>query len=63
MTWELGKGGEKCGGVKLVSFKGRPKERSLRAGWNILLGSVHFHLEAFVRSIHVFAMHQLSGTL
>jgi len=38
MTWERGKGAEKCGGVKLVSFKGRPKERSLRARWNMMLG-------------------------
>lgn len=40
MNWEKGEGGEKCGGVKLVSFKGRPKERSLRARLNILLGCV-----------------------
>lgn len=40
MKWEAGQGGEKCGGVKLVSFKGRPGERSLRARWKILLGYV-----------------------
>ncbi|EMD38477.1 hypothetical protein CERSUDRAFT_82742 [Gelatoporia subvermispora B] len=38
MRWEAGQGGEKCGGVKLVSFKGRPGERSLRARWKTLLG-------------------------
>jgi cytochrome c heme-lyase len=40
MSWESGQGGDKCGGVKLVSFKGRPGERSLRARWKILLGYV-----------------------
>ncbi|OCH87417.1 cytochrome C1 heme lyase [Obba rivulosa] len=38
MKWEAGQGGEKCGGVKLVSFKGRPGERSLRARWKALWG-------------------------
>ncbi|PSR71156.1 hypothetical protein PHLCEN_2v13002 [Hermanssonia centrifuga] len=38
MKWETGQGGEKCGGLKLVSFKGRPSERSLRARWRTLLG-------------------------
>jgi len=38
LRWEAGHGGEKCGGVKLVSFKGKPQERSIKAKWNILLG-------------------------
>ncbi|KDQ10153.1 hypothetical protein BOTBODRAFT_36439 [Botryobasidium botryosum FD-172 SS1] len=38
LRWESGRGGEKCGGVKLVSFKGKPQERSIKAKWNILLG-------------------------
>ncbi|KAI0703592.1 cytochrome C1 heme lyase [Cytidiella melzeri] len=38
MKWEAGQGGDKCGGVKLVSFKGRPKERSPKARWKMLLG-------------------------
>ena len=38
MKWELGQGGEKCGGVKLVSFKGRPGDRSPKARWKTLLG-------------------------
>ncbi|OBZ75729.1 putative cytochrome c1 heme lyase [Grifola frondosa] len=38
MRWEGGQGGDKCGGVKLVSFKGRPNDRTLRARWNTLLG-------------------------
>ena len=39
MEWERVVGaGEKCGGIKLVSFKGRPRERSIKARWNILLG-------------------------
>ena len=38
MKWERGEGGEKCGGTKLVSFKGRPKDRTIRAWVNVLLG-------------------------
>ncbi|KAI0781083.1 cytochrome C1 heme lyase [Trametes elegans] len=38
MKWESGQGGEKCGGVKLVSFKGRPNDRTPRARWYSLLG-------------------------
>ena len=38
MKWESGEGGEKCGGLKLVSFKGRPNERTPRARWKTLLG-------------------------
>ncbi|KAJ8519885.1 hypothetical protein ONZ45_g3206 [Pleurotus djamor] len=36
--WEDGRGGDKCGGVKLVNFKGKPTQRSLKAQWNTLLG-------------------------
>lgn len=38
LKWEEGKGGEECGGVRLVSFRGRPGERSPRAWMNVLLG-------------------------
>jgi cytochrome c heme-lyase len=38
MKWETGRGGEACGGVKLVTFKGRPDEKSPRARWKMLLG-------------------------
>jgi len=38
LKWEAGRGGEKCGGVRLVSFKGRPKDLSPRARWRSLLG-------------------------
>ncbi|KAL5490215.1 CYT2 [Sanghuangporus weigelae] len=38
MTWERGWGGERCGGVKLVSFKGRPGERTPKAWVKTLLG-------------------------
>ncbi|KAF7359366.1 Cytochrome c heme lyase [Mycena sanguinolenta] len=38
MRWEAGRGGEACGGVRLVTFKGRPDERSPRARWKMLLG-------------------------
>lgn len=38
MEWERGQGGEKCGGVRLVSFKGRPKDRTPKAWLNVALG-------------------------
>jgi cytochrome c heme-lyase len=38
MDWEAGMGGDACGGVKLVSFKGRPGDMSLKARWRSLLG-------------------------
>lgn len=38
MKWEQGQGGEKCGGVRLVSFKGRPKDRTPKAWLNVALG-------------------------
>jgi cytochrome c heme-lyase len=41
MKWEAGKGGEACGGVTLVNFKGRPGEMSPKARWKTLLGYVH----------------------
>ncbi|GJJ11986.1 hypothetical protein Clacol_006224 [Clathrus columnatus] len=37
-AWEDGRGGEKCGGLKLVSFKGRPDDRSPKAWAKVLLG-------------------------
>ena len=38
MKWEQGKGGEACGGVQLVNFKGKPSEKSPKARLNMLLG-------------------------
>ena len=38
LKWESGRGGETCGGVKLVNFKGKPNEKSPKAKWNVLLG-------------------------
>ena len=38
MQWEKGQGGEGCGGVKLVTFKGRAQDLSPRARWRSLLG-------------------------
>ncbi|KAJ6500457.1 cytochrome C1 heme lyase, partial [Mycena sanguinolenta] len=38
MRWEAGRGGEACGGVRLVTFKGRPDERSVRARWKMIMG-------------------------
>jgi len=40
--WENGRGAEKCGGVKLVSFQGKPNQPSLRARWKKLLGYVAY---------------------
>lgn len=40
MKWERGQGGEACGGVRLVSFKGRPRDRTPKAWLNVALGSV-----------------------
>lgn len=38
MKWEAGRGGDKCGGVKLVNFKGRPNDISPKARFMTLLG-------------------------
>ncbi|KAF9532347.1 cytochrome C1 heme lyase [Crepidotus variabilis] len=38
LKWEAGKGGDACGGVKLVNFQGRPRDRTPKATMNILLG-------------------------
>jgi cytochrome c heme-lyase len=38
LKWEAGQGGDKCGGIRLVSFKGRPKERTPKAWINVALG-------------------------
>ncbi|KZV63015.1 cytochrome c and c1 heme-lyase [Peniophora sp. CONT] len=38
MRWERGRGGEACGGVRLISFKGRPKDVSPKARVLSLLG-------------------------
>ncbi|KAH7926295.1 cytochrome c and c1 heme-lyase [Leucogyrophana mollusca] len=38
MKWEAGRGGEKCGGVKLVNFKGKPNQMSPKARCMTILG-------------------------
>lgn len=38
IRWERGQGGDRCGGIQLVNFRGRPGERSWKAWWNVLLG-------------------------
>ncbi|CAE6500062.1 Cytochrome c1 heme lyase [Rhizoctonia solani] len=38
LAWEAGRGAEACGGVKLVSFKGRPGDRTPKAWFKTLLG-------------------------
>jgi cytochrome c heme-lyase len=40
VKWEAGRGGEVCGGVKLVNFKGKPGQMSPKARWKSLLGYV-----------------------
>ncbi|KAK1924452.1 holocytochrome-c synthase [Papiliotrema laurentii] len=38
LMWEAGMGGEKCGGCRLLSFSGRPKDRTPKAWINVALG-------------------------
>ncbi|KAF8558480.1 cytochrome c and c1 heme-lyase [Imleria badia] len=38
LKWETGRGGDKCGGVKLVNFKGRPNDMSPKARLMTFLG-------------------------
>jgi cytochrome c heme-lyase len=40
MMWEAGRGGERCGGIRLVNFKGKPGQMSPKARWKSLLGYV-----------------------
>lgn len=42
LKWEHGRGGEKCGGIKLVNFKGRPNDLTPKARLMTLLGYVLF---------------------
>lgn len=44
LKWEIGRGGDKCGGVKLVNFKGKPSQMSPKARWKSFLGYIFaFH--------------------
>lgn len=38
LAWEAGMGSEKCGGPRLISFSGRPKDRTPKAWINVALG-------------------------
>ncbi|KLT44224.1 cytochrome c and c1 heme-lyase [Cutaneotrichosporon oleaginosum] len=38
LMWEAGKGGDRCGGVRLSSFVGRPRERSPKAWAKTMFG-------------------------
>ena len=38
LVWEARMGGERCGGPRLISFAGRPKDRSPKAWINMTLG-------------------------
>lgn len=40
LKWEAGRGGDRCGGVKLVNFKGKPGQMSPKARWKSFLGYV-----------------------
>jgi cytochrome c heme-lyase len=40
MRWEAGRGGEVCGGIRLINFKGKPGRMSPKARWKSLLGYV-----------------------
>ncbi|KAG6332888.1 hypothetical protein ID866_6195 [Astraeus odoratus] len=46
MKWEAGRGGDRCGGVKLVNFKGRPNDMTPKARVMSLLGSVPLRYSA-----------------
>lgn len=48
MKWEAGRGGDRCGGVKLVNFKGKPGQMSPKARWKCFLGYVHFNFKFFL---------------
>jgi len=47
LGWEAGKGGDACGGVKLVNFKGRPGDRSPKSRLNTLLGYLFIFISMF----------------
>jgi cytochrome c heme-lyase len=38
LMWEAGMGSENCGGPRLVSFAGRPKDRTPKAWAKTMLG-------------------------
>ncbi|THH13604.1 hypothetical protein EW146_g6628 [Bondarzewia mesenterica] len=38
LGWEAGRGSDACGGVQLISFKGRPRDMSPRARFKTLMG-------------------------
>lgn len=51
LGWEEGKGGEKCGGAKLISFKGRPQDLTPRARFKALMGWVFMCILCSLRVI------------
>lgn len=38
LAWEAGMGGENCGGIRLISFAGRPKDLTPKAWIKTLAG-------------------------
>lgn len=62
MRWESGQGSDKCGGVKLVSFKGRPQDRTPKAWLKTLLGYVPSRTLPCLCSLHLAILHPLIVT-
>ena len=61
MKWEAGRGGESCGGVKLVNFKGRPNDMSPKARVMTLLGSVSPFSSSMLSSLRAGILRLLTG--
>jgi cytochrome c heme-lyase len=40
LMWEVGMGSERCGGPRLISFAGKPTERTPKAWFNVAMGCV-----------------------
>jgi cytochrome c heme-lyase len=38
LMWEAGMGGDRCGGLRLISFVGRPKDRTPKAWVKTMFG-------------------------
>ncbi|KAK2467054.1 hypothetical protein APHAL10511_001312 [Amanita phalloides] len=60
LKWEAGRGGAACGGVRLVTFKGKVNEISPKARWKMLLGFVYRRLQIFM---FCNALRQLLGAI
>jgi uncharacterized protein (DUF2126 family) len=63
LKWEAGRGGETCGGVKLINFKGRPNDKTPRARWKMLLGYVVHWCSVSFFFMFAGMLHLLTGTI